>query len=484
LKISLFYITVVSLSFAACSSTRIAKERHNSITLVADSSLFENKDSLGLFIITSNGASSGSESIYFTGSKQYKVRTSTPAFISIEREQNNVFRIYPGEPVLIKRNGDYSGNYAILNDSSRNLDIQISMQLNELMLNKSGNLFYKYKLTDSLSGLDIASRNTILTDIDSYVKSNYKSLNSLSAKFNLDSFLVNERVRLIQSDSLNVVYWLLEKFKSELYPGDAWDTECKQLIRDVESMVNQQSLSFFSNNINYLFQAVRDFHKVGSIRDSDGFIEQYHIIENYFNGVSKDYLLATIINTTVPRRITIPDSLIKRFKTNCSVELYKKEVIKTVTKYKKLSHHEFSRDKSDLFSTNPNRKITLNKLLKQNSGRVILVDFWASWCLPCRQKMSSLKKIMDLYKANNDIVFLSISIDKNIENWQKACLIDNLDSKNNFVFFDASKSEFLRNQNIETIPRYILIKNGEIIDNDAPSPDDPKLLEKIRKALE
>ena len=51
--------------------------------------------------------------------------------------------------------------------------------------------------------------------------------------------------------------------------------------------------------------------------------------------------------------------------------------------------------------------------------KYVLVDFWASWCGPCRREIPNLKK---LYKEYSDKGFqiVSISIDKRAEDWQKA----------------------------------------------------------------
>ncbi len=48
-----------------------------------------------------------------------------------------------------------------------------------------------------------------------------------------------------------------------------------------------------------------------------------------------------------------------------------------------------------------------------------LVDFWASWCGPCRKEIPNLKKLYELYK-DKGLEIVSVSIDKNEEAWKKA----------------------------------------------------------------
>ncbi len=49
-------------------------------------------------------------------------------------------------------------------------------------------------------------------------------------------------------------------------------------------------------------------------------------------------------------------------------------------------------------------------LLNQHSGKIILVDFWASWCEPCREEMPSLVKLARHYTPQG-LRFVTVSID-------------------------------------------------------------------------
>ncbi|WP_228390814.1 TlpA family protein disulfide reductase [Chryseobacterium contaminans] len=61
--------------------------------------------------------------------------------------------------------------------------------------------------------------------------------------------------------------------------------------------------------------------------------------------------------------------------------------------------------------------------LSSLKGKMVLIDFWATWCAPCVEEQPELKKLYDTYSEQvkaNKFEILGVSLDKNKESWQKA----------------------------------------------------------------
>ncbi len=117
----------------------------------------------------------------------------------------------------------------------------------------------------------------------------------------------------------------------------------------------------------------------------------------------------------------------------------------------------------------------LSAVISTYKGKIVLLDFWASWCNPCREEMPYTNILKKEY-AGKTIVFITISTDSNISDWQKANKEESLGNENSFLFLNADQASFVKHYNINSIPRYLLLgKDGKVISDDAPRPSDPKL---------
>jgi len=129
-------------------------------------------------------------------------------------------------------------------------------------------------------------------------------------------------------------------------------------------------------------------------------------------------------------------------------------------------------------------KTTLKEAIEQHKGKVVYVDFWASWCAPCRVAMKPAKELQLAYE-NKDFVYIYISIDQDFSKWQVASKEENLEFyRYNYVAVNYPRAEFYRQLELKTIPRYIMYdKEGNMIDKDAPSTKETEIEELINTYL-
>lgn len=137
-----------------------------------------------------------------------------------------------------------------------------------------------------------------------------------------------------------------------------------------------------------------------------------------------------------------------------------------------------------------NQKITLEFSLQNQIGdfitksdigdKYLFIDFWASWCKPCRVSNKKINLSQEIFQ-NEKLYPLFVSIDRDSEEWKKAIKEDNLQWAFHGIDVNNTEKSFAKSLGISLIPTNLLIApNGQIILQNATPEDVKTFLEKLK----
>jgi thiol-disulfide isomerase/thioredoxin len=250
----------------------------------------------------------------------------------------------------------------------------------------------------------------------------------------------------------------------------------KQKNRELLPAFNQISNSV---QLGYNISDVTDFSSIilpcpiYRVKDAEQFEADYMEIEKSFTGFMKDYFLSRLMYYASLNKVAIKPGYLDKYKSESGTSEYHKIVYAILADKK--TNAEKNTNGNYLLSLTGNKNTSLDELVNRHKGKVILLDFMASWCAPCREDMPALEKLRNAY-SNKDVVFLNISIDKQIQSWRKFMYANSYEKENSFLLTDLENSPFAKEYKITTIPRYMVLDaNGKVINSDAQRPVDKGL---------
>lgn len=192
---------------------------------------------------------------------------------------------------------------------------------------------------------------------------------------------------------------------------------------------------------------------------------------------SEEYVFANHIHTyTRHAPLARTEQLYSTFNTRYNDSKYAKYLSAMIDQKKRLSVGAPAID----FTVNDaeGNKVKLSEL----KGKVVYIDFWASWCGPCIAQFKHTKKIKEHF-AGKDVVFVYISIDEDNEAWLKAKEKYELSGLHTRV--DGWKGKIAADYGVNGIPAYFLVdREGKFATEDTPRPsNNEKLIQAIEALL-
>jgi len=124
----------------------------------------------------------------------------------------------------------------------------------------------------------------------------------------------------------------------------------------------------------------------------------------------------------------------------------------------------------DNFSTN--EKVLLGdiftELIEMSKNNLVYIDIWATWCGPC---LSEIPHIIKIHKKMEDenIKFVSICCQSNRDKWNSIISNNNIPGQH-YILDNEQSSLFFSNMNFKGFPTYLILKDGRIVNENAPRP--------------
>lgn len=324
----------------------------------------------------------------------------------------------------------------------------------------------------------VSGNNDFFNDVDKYLATVEKFKSNTMT--NVKPFVQEASRLLVVRDSL-VYNDLFDKKASKV----AWCNQVIELVNNKYSLVNEKKSDLEKQMLNADEQGRAIYSKAQNMVSS--IVQQY---QNQYNNESAKNNKA-LQNMLLENK---DDIAVLMFLDNFPREKYMdlhSQVVKAL--HAKYPEHQLVKERyavetspatatsigaiaPDLAFPDPSGQI---RKLSDLRGKVVLLDFWASWCRPCRGENPHVVAMYHKYHDKGFEVF-SVSLDRDKANWEKAIMADGLIWPNHVSDLKYWSSEAARIYGVSSIPcTFLLDQNGRIIAKNLRGESLAKALEQL-----
>lgn len=248
-------------------------------------------------------------------------------------------------------------------------------------------------------------------------------------------------------------------FYKEL-PDDYYDFIWNINLNDQKAYDN----TYYSNALSrYIYEAQKKLEPINDTVDIKELLfykRRYYLIKSLFTGKVLDFQLTKFMNHYTPhlQKYEKWNELREDYKLTCKTPEYIQMIenldlrTKNLASGKPAPNFVLENFKGDTVS------------LASLKGKVVYIDFWATWCSPCLSTLFKTEELVEEFIDNENVVIVFINIKDNKEKWSNYVEAKNVKGLHLYADEEQSKELFM-NYNFNGLPHYVLIgKNGEMLD--------------------
>ncbi len=351
-----------------------------------------------------------------------------------------VFQSLSAQEISIK------GTISNLGDSIKYIHLS---SFNGFQVHKLDNNTFEFKIPGDLPKDQVNHAYFVLS------KNEYKDSESLVAALNerKDLHMAKDPIRfIVDAENMDI------------------EVDAKEKIASVEgSQLNKQNLE-----LNVAKTLTMKSWQEGKLSFDDmveqTFSESLKVLQNYpnslltmefLNNTYKDPFMETALKNLNPQNIYAAQTLIAKIKEQ---NLPKEKVNELLDNYKKL--YKSSEELAEIpfpeikLTSLKDDTLSIKDLYKQ--ADYIVMDIWATWCVPCLQQHPEYERIAGISKKN--VKFIGLSIDEKQTNW-KNHLNEHPKKYENYWLEKAEVKELHDSLGIQSYPTYLIIntKTGNLV---------------------
>lgn len=291
-------------------------------------------------------------------------------------------------------------------------------------------------------------------------------MSSSDGSFEMTNPSTSPEFYILRTNPTNLIFLVLKSAENVEVNGDAKNLETTYKVRGSKDSELIQKLRsrdrILSDSLNKAYEISRAEDPEN--KDSLGMALQ-QIYTDAMESYASDFIknnLSSLVSLSATKFInqqaeltllnSLRDTLAKKYPEN----RYVKDYITLLNELNELPPNSMCPEIKE--ATPDGKTISLSSF----RGKVVLIDFWASWCAPCRRENPYVVDLYNKYKEKDFEIF-GVSLDDNVEAWKKAIEKDGITWPQ---VSDLKKweSRVVKDFHIEAIPYSVLIdREGKII---------------------